>query len=374
MFTCDNIDEYQIEITTLCNAACPQCPRNINGDEVNPHLPLVNLPKNIIDQAFPTETVQRLRQIFFCGSYGDPIAHPDFLEILRDFRQKSPTVWLYLHTNGGIRGKSWWAELAKIINGYGKIDFGIDGLSDTNHLYRKNVNFNKVIENAAAFIAAGGRAQWNFIVFKHNEHQVDDAEAMSKELGFETFLPRNTGRFFHHNKIEEMDQWPVYQRHSPNYYLEPPVNPSYKNKSMVRITEIKQEYPDIRDYFDRTEINCDSLLGRKVVITAEGLVLPCNFFTHNLYDKRFYDADTLPGRNELSFVDGKNQIRSLIEKHGFENLNIHHRSLKQIFDSEFWQEIIDSWSKDLSNGRIFECAMTCGNKLTKVWDQGGNKR
>jgi MoaA/NifB/PqqE/SkfB family radical SAM enzyme len=374
MFTCDNIDEYQIEITTLCNAACPQCPRNINGDEVNPHLPLVHLSKDIVDQAFPTELVQQLRQIFFCGSYGDPIAHPDFLEILRDFRRKSPTVWLYLHTNGGIRGKSWWAELAKIINGYGKIDFGIDGLSDTNHLYRKNVNFNKVIENAAAFIVAGGRAQWSFIVFKHNEHQVDEAEALSKELGFETFLPRNTGRFFNHNTIEEMNRWPVHMRHSPNYYLEPPTNPRYKNKSMVRITKIKQEYPDIRDYFDRTEIHCDALLGKKVVITAEGLVLPCNFFTHNLYDKRFYDVDTLPGRNQLSFVNGKNQIRSLIEKHGFENLNIHHRSLKQIFDSEFWQEIIDSWDKDLSHGRIFECAMTCGNKLTKVWDQGGNKR
>ena len=31
MFDFDVIDEYQIEVTTYCNAACPQCPRNNNG-------------------------------------------------------------------------------------------------------------------------------------------------------------------------------------------------------------------------------------------------------------------------------------------------------------------------------------------------------
>lgn len=33
MLTYENTTEYQIEITTNCNTACPQCPRNINGDE-----------------------------------------------------------------------------------------------------------------------------------------------------------------------------------------------------------------------------------------------------------------------------------------------------------------------------------------------------
>lgn len=40
MFNIDSIDEYQLEITTYCNAACPQCPRNILGGGVNPHMPL----------------------------------------------------------------------------------------------------------------------------------------------------------------------------------------------------------------------------------------------------------------------------------------------------------------------------------------------
>jgi hypothetical protein len=69
-----------------------------------------------------------------------------------------------------------------------------------------------------------------------------------------------------------------------------------------------------------------------------------------------------------------NQVKYIIERFGKDNLNINNKSLQEIFNNEFWQYIVDSWSKDLSNGRIFECAMTCGSKLTKVWDQGGNNR
>lgn len=372
MFNYQQIDEYQIEITSLCNAACPQCPRNNNGEGINPYMPLVSLDRDIIDLAFPKELCQRIRQIFFCGSYGDPIAHPDFLDILKDFRKKSPTIWLYIHTNGGIKSPVWWKELAEVINGYGKIDFGIDGLEDTNHLYRKNVKFNRVVENVKAFIGAGGKAQWNYIVFAHNEHQVDEAEHLSKELGFESFLPRNTGRFLHHGKVEEMISWPVIGKNE--YTIAPPTNLKYRNKSLINLINLKQEYKPIDTYFDTTEIKCDALLGNKVVITAEGLVLPCNFFTHNLYDARFRDPNILPGANVLSFVDGKNQVISIIEQFGKHSLNINNNSLEEIFKNNFWQYVVDSWKKKISEGRIFECAMTCGSKLSKVWDQGGNKK
>ena len=359
MFDYNIIDEYQIEITSLCNASCPQCPRNINGEGINPYMPVTSLSRSTIDLAFPIDLVQRLRQVFFCGSYGDPITHPNFLDILKDFRRKSPTVWLYLHTNGGIRNPDWWAELATILNGYGKIDFGIDGLADTNHIYRKNVNWDKLIANASAFIQAGGKAQWNFIVFAHNEHQDNDAQQLSVDMGFEAFLPRNTGRFFHHGLIEELDQWPA-----KGYTLHPPKKIDFRNKSMLNLINLKTEYSDMREYFDTTKIKCDALLGNKVIISAEGLVLPCNFFTHNLYDARFRDTSILPGANKLSFV----------EYYGKDNLNINNRSLEEIFTNGFWQHIVDSWNKSLAEGRIFECAMTCGSKLNKVWDQGGNKK
>jgi MoaA/NifB/PqqE/SkfB family radical SAM enzyme len=370
MFDYQTIDEYQLEITTYCNAACPQCPRNENGKGINSRMPLCHLDRAVIDRTFTIDICNRLRQVFFCGSYGDPIMHPDFLDILRDFRRKNPTLWLYIHTNGGVHDSDYWAEIAKIMSGYGQIDFGIDGLEDTLHLYRKNVKYSKVIENAQTFIKAGGRAQWNFIVFRHNEHQVDEVKRHGAELKFFNVLIRKTGRFFNHKTIEEMLEWPV----TGEYVISPPSNPEYRNQSMIFLPELKKQYGNIQDYFNTTEIKCDAMIGPKAVINAEGLVLPCNFFNHNLYDRRFYEAGVLPESNELSTVNGKNQVRTFLESYNLDSFNISLHSLEEIFDSPMWADLVSSWNRTLSDGRLFECAMTCGSKITKVWDQGGNKR
>ena len=366
--TFNNIVEAQIEITSYCNAACPQCPRNISGGKANPHLPLCHLSREIIDKTFTTEWCNQLKQIFFCGSYGDPIVHPDFLDILSDFRRKNPTLWLYIHTNGGVHDTAWWAELAEILNGYGKIDFGIDGLEDTNHLYRRGVKFDKAINNAQAFIQAGGKAQCNWIVFKHNEHQIDQARMLSSILGFEKILFRGTGRFLNHETLEENETWDVVPQKEEPYQLEVTTLDEYRNASMQRLGELKQEYTNIRDYFDTTPIKCDACVSNKVAITSEGLVLPCNFFEHNLHDARFHDRTVAPGSNDLHFVDGKNQVSEFVNRYRNE-LDIHNNTLKQAMQSEFWTELVNSWNKTLDEGRIFECAFTCGQKLTKVWDQ-----
>jgi MoaA/NifB/PqqE/SkfB family radical SAM enzyme len=372
-FDYSTIDEYQIELTSYCNAACPQCPRNDLGTGINPYMPLTHLSRSVIDSAFTTELCQRLRQIFFCGSYGDPIMHPDFRSILRDFRRKNPTLWLYFHTNGGVHETDYWQEIAEILGGHGQIDFGIDGLDDTLHLYRRNVKFDKVISNAQAFINAGGRAQWNYIVFQHNQHQVEKAKVLSREMKFFNFLPRRTGRFFHHGREEELSNWPVYDRRQekPVYFLEPPSDPEWRNASTSRLPLLKNQYKDLAEYFDTTLIQCDALVGKKVAINAEGLVLPCNFFNHNLYDARFYQ-DLLPGSNRLHSVNGNNQVRMFLEKYGLENINLHQKSLEQIFECKMWEDLVHSWNHNREQGRLFECAMTCGEKFTKVWDQGGS--
>ena len=370
MFDLARIQEYQIEITSYCNAACPQCPRNNNGTGVNPYMPLCHLDRAVIDSTFTVDICNSIHQIFFCGSYGDPIMHPEFLDILKDFRLKNPTLWLYFHTNGGVHEPDYWREIAHIMAGYGQIDFGIDGLEDTLHLYRKNVKYNKVIENAQAFIGAGGRAQWNFIVFKHNEHQVETVKQLGRDLGFSNVLIRKTGRFFNHRTVEEMASWPV----RDSYVIEPPVDPAYRNQSMILLPDLKQQYGSIREYFNTTEIKCDAMIGNKVAINAEGLVLPCNFFTHNLYDRRFYEPGVLPEANELSTVDGKNQVRAFLESYTLDSFNVNSHSLEEIFANPMWSDLINSWNKTLDNGRLFECAMTCGSKLTKVWDQGGSTR
>ena len=371
MFNFNTIAEYQIEITTYCNAACPQCPRNIQGGPINPFMPLVHLSRESIDAAFSVKHCKTLRQIFFCGSYGDHIMHPDFLDILQDFRRKNPTLWLYVHTNGGVHEESYWKEMATIMDGHGQIDFGLDGLEDTLHLYRRNVKYNIAMRNARAFIRAGGRAQWNYIVFKHNEHQVEQARELSKEYGFFNFLARKTGRFYDHTNERAYPSWPVLNKNKTiEYYLEEPVNTDWRNPSVQKIEMIKNLHGSFHDYLKQTSVKCDALLGNKVVVTAEGLVLPCNFFEHNMYDARFRN-NAMPGANAASFIDtGRIQVKEFVEEYKNE-LDINKINLEDIFKSRFWNELVDRWS---GANKIMECAMTCGEKFTKVWDQGGSIR
>lgn len=363
------IDEYQIEITTYCNAACPQCPRNIQGGKVNPHLVLEHLSRAVIDKAFTAELCNRLRQIFFCGSYGDPIMHPNFLDILWDFRRKSPSLWLYMHTNGGAHDQDYWREIAYILNGFGQVDFNIDGLEDTNHLYRQNTNFNKIIENAKSFIDAGGRAVWNFLVFEHNEHQVQQAKQLAYELGFSDFKFRNTGRFLNHKTMTVFPEWPVRNRQNQVTHVLKPTKSTYTNMSIDRLPELHKKYPIIEDYFKSVEICCDSLTHNRVAINAHGLVLPCNMLNHNLYDERFFDDSVLPCSNKLSTVENKNQVAEFVRQHEESSLNIKSNTLEQVFKSSFWPALVKSWSYNRFPERIFECAMTCGKEFTKVWDQ-----
>lgn len=370
MFDFDRINEYQLEITTYCNAACPQCPRNNNGAGVNPYLKLEHLPRDVVDRAFTVELCNRLKQVFFCGSYGDPIMHPEFLDILRDFRRKCATLWIYIHTNGGAHDTAYWTELATVIGGYGQIDFNIDGLKDTNALYRRNTEFDKIINNARAYISAGGRAVWNYIVFKHNQHQVESARTLSKQLGFVDFKYRATGRFLNHRTMEEFHEWPVQNRQgATQYVLQPTDLSTYKNKSMAILPALKQQYPDIKEYFAKTTICCDSLAGNKVAINASGVVLPCNMLNHNLSDARFRDQYVVPCSNDLSTVNGHNQVQQFVERHGIDNLNIHYRSLQEVFANSFWADLVSSWQYNTFPERLFECAMTCGKQFTKVWDQ-----
>ena len=66
---------------------------------------------------------------------------------------------------------------------------------DTNHVYRRNVKVNKIIENTMSFISTGARAHWDMLVFEHNKHQVEESKALAKEMGFSWFRSKETDRW-----------------------------------------------------------------------------------------------------------------------------------------------------------------------------------
>ena len=130
-----------------------------------------------------------------CGNLGDPIVARDTLEIFKYFREHNPKMWLSMNTNAGAKSVAWWEELASVINKKGAVIFSVDGLRDTNHLYRQGVNWDNVERNMQAFINAGGRARWDFLIFEHNQHQVEEAEELATTGGCEKFMKKKTGRF-----------------------------------------------------------------------------------------------------------------------------------------------------------------------------------
>ena len=95
-----------------------------------------------------------------------------------------------MNTNAGARDEVWWTKLAETFGRMGTVIFSVDGLADTNHLYRQGVSWKAVERSMDAFIEAGGRARWDFLVFEHNQHQVEEARALSEQKGFEKFQVR----------------------------------------------------------------------------------------------------------------------------------------------------------------------------------------
>ena len=96
---------------------------------------------------------------------------------------------LYIHTNGGYKVPEFWQTLATLMKRFQPescITFGIDGVdNETHQRYRVRVDLNKVFENAQAFMSAGGIAEWKWIGFDWNDHQLDTAKQMSKDMGFD---------------------------------------------------------------------------------------------------------------------------------------------------------------------------------------------
>ncbi len=188
-----DITVVQLESTNVCQAECPQCPRETDPtfDKNNHHHLTVSAVRKLLSDEF----VQKLEKMFICGNYGDPAAGLYTLDIYKWFRTINPTITLGMHSNGGLRSTDWWKELAGTLNlNNDYVVFSIDGLEDTNHLYRVNVDWKKLMKNCQAYIDAGGKAHWDMLIYNHNEHQVEMCQSLAKEMGFTWFRAKVSKR------------------------------------------------------------------------------------------------------------------------------------------------------------------------------------
>jgi len=385
MYKSHEIRTVHLEITDKCNAACPMCARNINGGEDNPQLPGTELSIDDIKQIFRPEFIQQLDRMYMCGNYGDPIAARDTLETFQYFREHNAKINLSMHTNGSAKKPDWWRQLAYALGSKGYVVFSIDGLEDTNHLYRQNTVWSKIMENAQAFIDAGGRARWDYIVFAHNEHQVEEAEALANKIGFERFQYKKSARFFSlaTGMTKEMHQ-ASNRKGVATTLLQAPTNPKYRNSALQELAKISSgevktipsraeelegtQYPQIfhkdpdkkkpmEKVWDEAVIKCKVKEEKSVYVSAEGIVQPCCWTAGQMY--------------VWYWTERGGQIWKLIDEEGKDNLNALNHGLDSIIDGDFFQrKVPDSWNKpSCAEGKLAVCAKTCGSKYDAFAEQ-----
>jgi MoaA/NifB/PqqE/SkfB family radical SAM enzyme len=206
-----------VDITTYCNAACPQCHRtNRNGLGKADWLPLVQHDLSHFQKQYPIDTLHMFNSFEFCGSWGDPIMNKDILEICKYILDNS-TAKILLFTNGGIRSKEWWTQLGQLGGKRIQCGFDIDGINQEMHnKYRRGVSLSKALENMRAFADAGGDTKCFIVVFKHNQEYVDDIIQLTKECGATSWSITPSDRF----TIYEPSPWEFINENGEREYLE----------------------------------------------------------------------------------------------------------------------------------------------------------
>jgi len=324
-----------------------------NG-EVAPHVYKIQHTLEDIKKILPVDFIKQLRRINFCGNYGEPIVARDLLPIIVYLKQINPHLRVEVNTNGSARKASWWKALAAVMGSDPRksgVWFGLDGLGDTNHLYRRNTNWEVIMRNAKAFIDAGGVAHWNYIAFKHNEHQIEEARELAREMGFREFNIKLTARF------KRGDTFPVFVKGEHTYDLKPPteaehIRPEAKNHTRPRTVPVPtlsapmigalkfiDEYkrngyipidPNKR-LVPKPNIECIAQREKSIYISATGHVYPCCWISGGHFTG---DADF---RMEYDRID------------------ITKRPIEDIVGGEEFQLVQDSWEV----GSISKCVHIC---------------
>ena len=340
MYNLEDIRVIHLEMSERCNLACLMCDRNINGGEVNPYLDDRELSLDVIKNSLDP-IVHQLERVYMCGNYGDPILALDTMKVFKYLREQNESMKLSMVTNGCSRPTYWWEELAQYVN---SVRFGIDGLSDTHKIYRQGAIWDLIIRNAKAFIDAGGHAIWDYLVFEHNEHQIEDARRVSEHLGFKEFVVKKTGRFFSNVKLEGK---------SEHMGLCKPKLEENINESLKKEKQVIQNHGSVEKYLDNTGIDCKVMKDKEIYISAEGIVLPCCWLAGQMY-KWYMEPESA-------------QIWEFINK---DRININTRPLGEILLDKTFNDIMDSWDQpSVELGKSKVCAMKCGFELDQFGDQ-----
>jgi hypothetical protein len=210
-----------------------------------------------------------------------------------------------------------------------------------------------------AYSATGASALWEWLIFEHNQHQVEEARALAKELNFQ-FVVKNPLGFGEYD--EKAKGLSVYNKEGEYEYSIWPANhtglkdgPSFGGK--VDFTRMVKSVPILNEFSKELEktstITCKSIerkQSQEVYISATGYMLPCCFL------------GGVFGQFNSSY--SRYQFNTMINDYGLEVFNLNKKSMLEIIKGpEFSKFFLDGWKADtIENGKLLFCLETCGNK------------
>jgi MoaA/NifB/PqqE/SkfB family radical SAM enzyme len=336
----DSLFRLLIEPTGFCNAKCPHCPRYTDDGFLHDYISQKHLTVKALKNGLDPLKLQNLGRVEFAGATGDPAMSP-YIEDLIRFFDFVPIVTM--DTNGSLRNQDWWKNLARFNNL--QVIWSIDGLQDTNHLYRIGTDYKKIIENSAAFISAGGNAVWKCIIFKHNEHQIDEIIQQAKSLGFSKVIFHRAYDYRFQNQLS----WPVLVEGKFMHTIEPSTLSQENIES--RAVNFVQSKNIIKSKKTPTDILCPWAKDKMAYINLLGELMPCCMMTHET-------TNNYIGKAIFQEMVGGN----------FDNISLYHHDMDYIFENYFGKDFNENLKSQDTMHPV--CAKTCSGiingTLTKV--------
>ena len=249
-----NIKGFHLELTNICTLKCSGCARTQLQAIFPQHWKNHSIDKNSLMNFLDIDVKDML--FILCGNYGDPIYHPEFLEIVKLLKQRNAK--LEIVTNGSYKTKEWWERLTDLLDKDDLVVFSVDGTPKNFTIYRENADWESIEVGMRVVANCVCDSKWTYIPFNYNENNIQEVEELSKQIGIKRF------------EVRPSDRFDEYTEHLI------PVNdligPRQDNKTNWKQgTEISKVYP-----------KCNS--GIQHFITSDGYYSPCCFAN----DFRFY--------------------------------------------------------------------------------------
>jgi wyosine [tRNA(Phe)-imidazoG37] synthetase (radical SAM superfamily) len=274
------IQGLHIEPTNICTLQCPECQRTRFIKKWPQHWKNQSID---IDQLlnFIDVDITDIR-INFCGNYGDPIYHPEFLSLIKSFKQRSAII--AITTNGSYRTPEWWEQLCDLLEPRDQIEFSVDGIPENFTLYRKNANWASIHSGMKICVKSNIETVWKYIPFSFNEDTINQAKKLSDNIGIQKFKLSKSWRFDTDTSLTP----------SQSYLVDP--KKTFQNKALTNQNL-------------KVDALCNYGQGKEHFISAGGYYSPCCMLSdHGWYYKTEF------GKNRSEYDISSTTISKILNR------------------------------------------------------------